>query len=124
MSIDEILAISPVIPVVTFQRASDAVPTARALSEGGVNVIEVTLRTESALESIEHIARELPSITVLAGTACHGDHVKQALAAGKHVVCEKPLAMTSAESAELALITAVCHTAADTMPAVKIIQIT
>jgi len=100
MSIDEILAISPVIPVVTFQRASDAVPTARALSEGGVNVIEVTLRTESALESIEHIARELPSITVLAGTACHGDHVKQALAAGARGVVSPGLTEALARAVE------------------------
>jgi len=82
MNADELLSLSPVIPVVTIRDPERAVPVARALAEGGVNLIEVTLRTESALLSIEHIAREVPEVTVLAGTVCHVSQVKESLAAG------------------------------------------
>jgi hypothetical protein len=39
-----------------------AVPVARALVEGGVGIIELTLRTDSALESLKRIANEVPDI--------------------------------------------------------------
>ena len=45
---------SPVIPVLTIERAADAVPLARALVAGGLPVIEVTLRTLAALDAIRH----------------------------------------------------------------------
>src|SRR5437764_88832 len=57
-----------VLPVVTIERERDAVPLARALFEGGLPVIEVTLRTPAAALAIAAIARELPQITVGAGT--------------------------------------------------------
>lgn len=82
MNVDQLLAISPVVPVVTIRGADTAVPTARALLDGGVGVIEVTLRTAASLECIERIARELPSMTVLAGTVCHASQVQASLAAG------------------------------------------
>ena len=82
MNVHQLLSISPVVPVVTIRDAHQAVPVARALQDGGVRVIEVTLRTGSSLECIERIARELPSMTVLAGTVCHATQVRESLAAG------------------------------------------
>jgi Entner-Doudoroff aldolase len=82
MNINQMLAISPVVPVVTIQDAHKAVPAAQALQDGGVGVIEITLRTEASLECIERIARELPSMTVLAGTVCHASQVRASLVAG------------------------------------------
>lgn len=82
MNVERILAISPVIPVVTLRDARQAVPLARALQDGGVSVIEITLRTEASLEGIARIARELPTMTVLAGTVCHVPQVQASLAAG------------------------------------------
>ncbi|KPF51055.1 keto-deoxy-phosphogluconate aldolase [beta proteobacterium AAP51] len=58
----------PVIPVIVLHRVADAVPMARALVEGGVKVLEVTLRTPAALACIEAIAREVPEAIVGAGT--------------------------------------------------------
>ena len=58
----------PVIPVIVIQRLEQAVPLARALVEGGVKVLEVTLRTPVALAAIEAIARALPEAVVGAGT--------------------------------------------------------
>ena len=53
MTIDELLSLGPVIPVIVIQDARQAAPLAKALVEGGVRVLEVTLRTEAALEAIE-----------------------------------------------------------------------
>jgi 2-dehydro-3-deoxyphosphogluconate aldolase / (4S)-4-hydroxy-2-oxoglutarate aldolase len=58
----------PVIPVIVIQRLEDAVPMARALVEGGVKVLEVTLRTPVALQCMEAIAKAVPEAIVGAGT--------------------------------------------------------
>ena len=50
-----ILKTAPVIPVLTVHGPDDAVPLARALVEGGLSVLEITLRTEGALKAIEAI---------------------------------------------------------------------
>ncbi|MDR6414214.1 bifunctional 4-hydroxy-2-oxoglutarate aldolase/2-dehydro-3-deoxy-phosphogluconate aldolase [Pseudarthrobacter sulfonivorans] len=63
-----VLQVSPVIPVVTIDDPQHAVPVARALADGGVRIIELTLRTDSALESLKRIATEVPDILVGAGT--------------------------------------------------------
>lgn len=68
MNVSQILQISPVMPVVVIEDASLAVPLARALVNGGIRVMEITLRTPAALESIKAIAREVPDISVGAGT--------------------------------------------------------
>jgi 2-dehydro-3-deoxyphosphogluconate aldolase/(4S)-4-hydroxy-2-oxoglutarate aldolase len=71
-----------VIPVLSVERESDAVPLARALCEGGLRVIEVTFRTEAAAGSIAAIARELPQVTVGAGTLLRAGDVAAAVQAG------------------------------------------
>ena len=58
----------PVIPVIVIQRLEDAVPLARALVAGGVRVLEVTLRTQVALQAMEAIARAVPEAILGAGT--------------------------------------------------------
>jgi 2-dehydro-3-deoxyphosphogluconate aldolase/(4S)-4-hydroxy-2-oxoglutarate aldolase len=64
----ELAGFGPVIPVIVIQRLEDAVPMAQALVEGGVRVLEVTLRTPVALQCMEAIAREVPDAIVGAGT--------------------------------------------------------
>jgi 2-dehydro-3-deoxyphosphogluconate aldolase/(4S)-4-hydroxy-2-oxoglutarate aldolase len=64
----ELAAHGPVIPVIVIQRLADAVPLAQALVEGGVKVLEVTLRTPVALRAMEAIARSVPQAIVGAGT--------------------------------------------------------
>lgn len=64
----ELAAHGPVIPVIVIQRLEDAVPLAHALVEGGVKVLEVTLRTPVALRAMEAIARAVPEAIVGAGT--------------------------------------------------------
>lgn len=58
----------PVIPVIVIQRVEDAVPMAEALVEGGIKVLEVTLRTPVALQCMEAIAKAVPEAIVGAGT--------------------------------------------------------
>ncbi len=72
----------PVIPVVVLHDVAHAVPVARALVEGGVPVIELTLRTPAALDCIEQIATHVPEILVGAGTIVAPDQAKEALSAG------------------------------------------
>lgn len=73
---------TPVIPVLTIPRAADAVPLARALVEGGLPVLEVTLRTSDALRAIAAIARDVPEATVGAGTVASPDDIVRARDAG------------------------------------------
>ncbi|NVM98512.1 bifunctional 4-hydroxy-2-oxoglutarate aldolase/2-dehydro-3-deoxy-phosphogluconate aldolase [Arthrobacter sp. SDTb3-6] len=80
--ITNILQISPVIPVVTIDDPQHAVSIARALADGGVRIIELTLRTGSALTSLELIAREVPDILIGAGTILTPAQADAALAAG------------------------------------------
>jgi 2-dehydro-3-deoxyphosphogluconate aldolase / (4S)-4-hydroxy-2-oxoglutarate aldolase len=77
-----LLDIATVIPVVVVHDAAHAVPIAKALVDGGLPIIELTLRTPVALAAIERIANEVPEIIVGAGTIVDTGQAKQALAAG------------------------------------------
>lgn len=78
----QLAALGPVIPVIVLQRVEDAVPVARALVEGGVRVLEVTLRTPVALQCMEAIARAVPEAIVGAGTVRSVADARAALDAG------------------------------------------
>src|ERR1043165_4468357 len=73
---------APVIPVLTIERAADAVPLARALVTGGLKVIEVTRRTKAAVEAIRAIAADVPACVVGAGTITRPADIALAVAAG------------------------------------------
>ena len=78
----DILAAGPVIAVVTIERAADAEPVAAALQDGGVRVVEVTLRTRAGLAAIEAIAAAYPDVIVGAGTVRRAADFRAARAAG------------------------------------------
>ena len=77
-----LLDIVPVIPVVVVHDAADAVPIANALVEGGLPIIELTLRTPAAMDAIKRIAAEVPDIMVGAGTIVDTNQPRQAADAG------------------------------------------
>jgi len=77
-----LLALAPVIPVLTIKDAAMAVPLARALVAGGLPVVEVTLRTPAALDAIRAIARDVPDAVVGAGTITRTGDIQAATAAG------------------------------------------
>lgn len=78
----DLVAHGPVIPVIVLQRVEDAVPLARALVDGGVRVLEVTLRTPVALQCMEAIARAVPQAIVGAGTVRNAADARAAKDAG------------------------------------------
>ena len=78
----ELAGHGPVIPVIVINQLEDAVPMARALVEGGVKVLEVTLRTPVALQCMEAIAKEVPEAILGAGTVRSVADAKAALNAG------------------------------------------
>lgn len=86
MDIATIAARAPVIPVLTIDRMETAVPLAQALVKGGLPVLEITLRTEAALQALERIAREVPGAVVGAGTVLNGKQVEQVQRAGARFV--------------------------------------
>ncbi|UOR69649.1 bifunctional 4-hydroxy-2-oxoglutarate aldolase/2-dehydro-3-deoxy-phosphogluconate aldolase [Helicobacter pylori] len=73
----EVLQISPIIPVVVIEDIKDAVPLAQSLIEGGIHIIEVTLRSSCALEAIELIAKNVPKMRVGAGTILNPTQLEQ-----------------------------------------------
>ncbi|BDO46976.1 bifunctional 4-hydroxy-2-oxoglutarate aldolase/2-dehydro-3-deoxy-phosphogluconate aldolase [Helicobacter pylori] len=74
----EVLQISPIVPVVVIEDIKDAVPLAQSLIEGGIHIIEVTLRSSCALEAIELIAKNVPKMRVGAGTILNPTQLEQA----------------------------------------------
>jgi len=71
-----------VIPVLTITDAAAAVPLARALAAGGLTVLEVTLRTDAALEAVRRVRAELPEITCGTGTLRTPADVEASVEAG------------------------------------------
>ena len=82
MTVEDIVALAPVVPVVVVDDVEDAVPLAEALVRGGLPAIEVTLRTDAALGAIERIAAEVEGAVVGAGTVTTTAQLADALSAG------------------------------------------
>ncbi len=78
------LGLSPVIPVLVIDRTEDAVPIAQALFEGGLKVLEITLRTANALEVIREVSRHVPQAIIAAGTVTTPKQWHAAAQAGAH----------------------------------------
>lgn len=76
------LAQSGVVPVVVLEDAKDAVPTAKAMLAGGIDVMEITFRTAAAADSIKAVAQECPDMVVGAGTVINLEQCKLAVKCG------------------------------------------
>ena len=86
MEFREKLAAVRIVPVIVIKDLAHAVPLARALVEGGLDVLEVTLRTPAALDAIAAIAAEVPGAFVGAGTVTNADQFVAAANAGAKFV--------------------------------------
>ncbi|SET50570.1 bifunctional 4-hydroxy-2-oxoglutarate aldolase/2-dehydro-3-deoxy-phosphogluconate aldolase [Thalassotalea agarivorans] len=73
----ELFGMGPVVPVLVINKVEDALPIAESLLNADVKVLEITLRTPSALQVIEKIAKELPEAVVGAGTVTNREMLKQ-----------------------------------------------
>jgi 2-dehydro-3-deoxyphosphogluconate aldolase/(4S)-4-hydroxy-2-oxoglutarate aldolase len=82
MTLDQILARAPVVPVLIIDEIADAVPLARALVAGGLSVLEITLRTPVALACVERMIGEVEGAVVGVGTVLNRGMIDQAAKLG------------------------------------------
>ncbi|MYF70903.1 MAG: bifunctional 4-hydroxy-2-oxoglutarate aldolase/2-dehydro-3-deoxy-phosphogluconate aldolase [Proteobacteria bacterium] len=81
-----LLQLTPVVPVVVIDDASRAVPVARALVAGGLPIMEITLRTSTAIEAIGGVAADVPEAHVGAGTVLSNEQAAKAVSAGARFI--------------------------------------
>ena len=77
MTAKDVMQISPIVPVIALENIEDALPLAEALLEGGISIMEITLRTDAGLGSIEAISKALPQMHVGAGTVLNANDFKK-----------------------------------------------
>ena len=78
----DVFSQGPVVPVLVIDRVEDALPIAESLMAGGINVLEVTLRTDAAIDVIATIAKHLPEAYIGAGTVTNRDQLQAVTDAG------------------------------------------
>lgn len=81
-----ILAACPLIPVISIQNPEHTIPLARALVDGGIKILEVTLRTEHGLGAIRQLRKAFPEVWVGAGTVSHVRQYREAEAVGSQFI--------------------------------------
>jgi 2-dehydro-3-deoxyphosphogluconate aldolase/(4S)-4-hydroxy-2-oxoglutarate aldolase len=86
MAFEDELRRTRIVPVIVIKDVAHAVPLARALVEGGLNILEITLRTAAGLDAIKAIARDVPDAIVGAGTVINASQFAAAAAAGSKFV--------------------------------------
>jgi 2-dehydro-3-deoxyphosphogluconate aldolase / (4S)-4-hydroxy-2-oxoglutarate aldolase len=99
--IADILKVAPVIPVLTIDRADDAAALARALVQGGLRVLEVTLRTDAAVDAIRNIADNVKDAIVGAGTVLNDQDLTRAKNAGAQFAVSPGLTQSLAGAARV-----------------------
>ncbi len=112
-----IMALAPVIPVLTVSSVEDGVAQAKALVAGGLYAIEVTLRTPPALAAIREIAKCVPGAVVGAGTIVSVEQIAEAIAAGARFLVSPgaPPALARAAAQSPAPFLPGCATASEAM---------
>ena len=81
-SIAPLLRLAPVVPVLIVESVDHALPLARALVKGGLPLLEITLRSDAALEAIKVIADEVEGAVAGAGTVLNGSQLDAVAKAG------------------------------------------
>jgi 2-dehydro-3-deoxyphosphogluconate aldolase/(4S)-4-hydroxy-2-oxoglutarate aldolase len=99
MKIREVLALAPVIPVLTVNKVEHAAPLAKALYAGGLKVLEITLRTDVALAVIEAMRKAVPEAVVGAGTLLRPQDFARVETAGAQFAVTPGLTPQLAEAA-------------------------
>lgn len=82
MTLEEMMRLAPVVPVLTIEAEAHAVPLGRALAAGGLKMLEVTLRTPAAIGAIRRMAAEVEGAVVGAGTVLNAADLDRAARAG------------------------------------------
>jgi len=103
----KVLKSGPVVPVIVIENIDHAVPLARALLAGGIKVLEITLRSEAAVEAIRRVSREVPGALVGAGTVASPEDLAAVTEAGAVFAISPgltPNLLTAANQGSIALI--------------------
>ncbi|KJZ14749.1 MAG: bifunctional 4-hydroxy-2-oxoglutarate aldolase/2-dehydro-3-deoxy-phosphogluconate aldolase [Marinomonas sp.] len=82
----EVMTSTPVVPVIVVENVEQAINLGKALVAGGVPVLEVTLRTEAALDAIAALREQVPEAIVGAGTVCTREQYVKAVEAGSQFI--------------------------------------
>lgn len=82
----EKLRLEGLIPVVVMEDAAGAADTAKAICDGGLHVMEITMRTEAGIEAIRQAKKACPDMLVGAGTVLSLDKAKEAVDAGAEFI--------------------------------------
>jgi 2-dehydro-3-deoxyphosphogluconate aldolase/(4S)-4-hydroxy-2-oxoglutarate aldolase len=107
LNADDVLKLSPVMPVVVIDDAAQAEPLARVLLASGIRTIEVTLRTDAALDAIREIVKTAPEMIVGAGTVLNLTDLEAAIEAGARYALSPgatPKLMKAARNAKIPFI--------------------
>ncbi len=102
-----ILKAGPVVPVIVIKKIEQAVPLAQALLAGGIKVLEVTLRSDVAIEAIRQISQQVPEAIVGAGTVASAEDLQAVTEAGGVFAISPgltPKLLTAANEGPIALI--------------------
>lgn len=117
MTAKEVMEISPIVPVIALDNVEDALALAEALLEGGISIMEITLRTKAGLKAIEAIAKSIPQMNVGAGTVLNASDFQQAVDHGAQFVFSPGISealMQTSKELDIALIPGVA-TASEVM---------
>ncbi|WP_321348077.1 bifunctional 4-hydroxy-2-oxoglutarate aldolase/2-dehydro-3-deoxy-phosphogluconate aldolase [Halopseudomonas oceani] len=85
-TLDALFSRTRLLPLLNIERLDDVLPLADALAEGGVNTLEITLRTALGIEAIALLRAERPALTIGAGTVLGAEQYQAVLAAGAQFV--------------------------------------
>ncbi len=81
-SFQSLVKTSPILPVVSMDNVEDAVNVSKALYAGGINCVEIVLRTPCAFDCIQAVSEQVPEVTVGVGTLLTEEQVKRAVKMG------------------------------------------
>ena len=89
-----------IVPVINLKSADQAVPLGRALLAGGIDVMEITFRSDAACASIQKVCEELPEVLAGAGTVTTCEQIDMAIAAGAKFIVSPGLSVKLVEYAQ------------------------
>lgn len=82
----DLFKFSPIVPVVKIEDEKKAVPLVKSLINGGIQIIEITFRSEAAEQAIKNVRQEYPDFMIGAGTVLTIDQVQKAVKAGANFI--------------------------------------
>ena len=100
---ETLLEMTPIMPIVEIEEVDRAVPLAEALKQGGIDILEVVLRTAASLEAISRIRKEVPDVLVGAGTVTSLDKFHAAVDAGSEFIVTPGLTPAIAKQVQILL---------------------